>query len=86
MTFGGSRKNQLVAYGQASQLEIHQEQDDKLIWNPAVNAYVDKKMYLKALETRDPTKKGYKGVSPNFGGGNVKGSLDCAPPADSESN
>ena len=55
MTFGGNKKNELVAYGQVSQLEIQQERDDKLIWNPAVRAYVDKKLYLKALETGDPT-------------------------------
>ena len=32
---------------------------------------MDKYQYLKALETADPTAKGYTGVSPNFGGGNV---------------
>lgn len=59
-----------MAIDQISQLELIQEQDAKLIWNPAVKSYVDKKLYMDALETKDPTAKGYKGVSPNFGGGN----------------
>ena len=45
------------------------EADDKLIWNPVLNGYVDKKLYFKALQTQDPTRAGYQGVSPNFGGG-----------------
>ena len=49
-----------------------QERDESLIWNPAVKAYVDKKTFLRALETGDPTAKGYKGVSPNFGGGHLE--------------
>ena len=50
---------------------MEQEQDESLIWNPQVNGYVNKKRYLEACETRDPTVIGYKGISPNFGGGNV---------------
>ena len=63
----------VVAYNSncMSALELIQEQDEKLIWNPAVKGYVDKINYLKALKTQDPTGKNYKGVSPNFGGGNV---------------
>ena len=45
--------------------------NDKYIWNPILNAYVDKIIYEKALETQDPTKPGYTGVSPNFGGGKI---------------
>ena len=47
------------------------ENDNKLIWNPMLNGYVDKLLYEKALKTQDPTRPGYKGVSPNFGGGNL---------------
>ena len=36
-----------------------------------MHGYVNKELYEKALQTPDPTAKGYKGVSPNFGGGNV---------------
>jgi len=43
-----------------------------LIYNPAVRGYVDKVNYLKAINTQEATDKGYKGVSPNFGGGLVK--------------
>ena len=35
------------------------EADDKLIWNPVLNGYVDKKLYFKALQTQDPTRPGY---------------------------
>lgn len=37
-----------------------------------MRGYVDKKLYMKALETKDPTQAGYKDVSPNFGGGNIE--------------
>lgn len=50
---------------------MQQEADESLVWNPSVNGYVDKKMYEDAIQTKDPTMKGYKGTSPNFGGGNV---------------
>lgn len=50
---------------------MQQEQNDKLVWNPAVRGFVDKKLYEAALETGDPTVKDYEGVSPNFGGGNI---------------
>ena len=46
------------------------ENDDKYIWNPVLHGYVDKIIYEKALKTGDPTRPGYKGVSPNYGGGN----------------
>ena len=64
--------NALVMYDdQVNMLEIAQEVDDSLTWNPKVGGYVDRELYEEALKTKDPTAKGYKGVSPNFGGGNV---------------
>jgi hypothetical protein len=36
-----------------------------------VHAYVDKVLYENAMKTGDPTSPEYKGVSPNYGGGNV---------------
>ena len=34
-----------------------------------MHAFVDRRLYEDAVNTKDPTSKGYKGVSPNFGGG-----------------
>ena len=66
-------QNALISYqDQAGQLEVLQEQDESLIWNPAVHGFVNRNLYEKALETGDPTSKSYRGVSPNFGGGNIK--------------
>ncbi len=42
-----------------------------MVWNPKIHAYVDKDLMEDALKTGDPHVKGYKGVSPNFGGGLV---------------
>jgi hypothetical protein len=39
------------------------------VWSPYVNGYVDRKSFEDALKTQDPTQEGYKGTSPNFGGG-----------------
>ena len=44
--------------------------DSSLVWNPNVRGFVDKIDYNKALKTQDPTSKSYRGVKPNFGGGN----------------
>ena len=55
-----------------NKLEVIQEDDENLVWNPAVKGYVDKKLYLQAIETKDPTARGYRGVSPNFGGGKIE--------------
>ena len=41
-------------------------------WNPKIRAYVDKHLLESALRTEDPTKPGYKGVSPNYGGGIIE--------------
>lgn len=43
-----------------------------MLWNPKIHAYVDKALMEDALKTGDPHVKGYKGVSPNFGGGLVQ--------------
>ena len=52
-----------------NQLAVY-ENDDKYIWNPLLHGYVDRVIYEKALKTDDPTRRGYRGVSPNFGGNN----------------
>ena len=46
--------------------------DANQAWNPKIRAYVDKSLLEGALQTRDPTQPGYKGVSPNYGGGLIE--------------
>ena len=42
-------RNELVAFqDRYSSFLMEQEQDEKLVWNPAVHGYVDKKLYQEA--------------------------------------
>ena len=43
-----------------------------MMWNPKIRAYVDKELFEDAMKTGDPTSPGYKGISPNYGGGIVE--------------
>jgi len=35
-----------------------------------LRGYVSRGIFEEALKTKDPTQPGYRGVNPNFGGGN----------------